>query len=76
MKHNFSTMLRAAKNGELALLSCIEKSTKQPVMAICAMQKEDDGSITPVPIAQMFQSNPYELLEDPTPHLNDCKANN
>lgn len=63
---NFQTMLRAANAGHLALVSCIEKASQKPVMAVCAMQENDDGTITPLPFARLFDGNPFELLEDPT----------
>lgn len=65
-RQNFNTMLSAAKAGRLALVSCIEKATQQPVMAVCAMQANEDGTITPVPFARLFDDNPFETLEDPT----------
>lgn len=65
-KANFQTMLKAARHGDLALVSCIEKATQKPVMAVCAMSRNDDGTITPMPFARLFDGNPFELLEDPT----------
>jgi hypothetical protein len=63
---NFQTLLRAADDGALALVSAIRKAVKQPVALACAMQQNDDGTITPVPFAVMVEGNPFELFEDPT----------
>lgn len=65
-RRNFQTMLLAAKYHDLALVSCVDKATQKPVMAVCAMQRNEDGTITPMPFARMFDGNPFELLEDPT----------
>ena len=63
---NFQTMLCAADNGALALVSAIRKADQQPVALVCAMQTNPDDTITPVPFAVMVEGNPFELYEDPT----------
>lgn len=63
---NFETLLKAAKNGDLVLISAIRKSDRQPVALICATQRNEDDTITPVPFAEMVNGNPFELYEDPT----------
>ena len=63
---NFQTMLRAADDGALALVSAIRKADQQPVALVCAMQQNPDETITPVPFAVMVEGNPFELFEDPT----------
>ena len=63
---NFDTLLRAAEDGALALVSAIRKADQQPVALVCAMQQNEDDTITPVPFAVMVDGNPFELFEDPT----------
>lgn len=63
---NFETLLRAANDGALALVSAIRKSDQQSVALVCAMQTNDDETITPVPFAVMVEGNPFELFDDPT----------
>ncbi len=63
---NFQTLLRAADDGALALVSAIRKADQQPVALVCAMQHNKDETITPVPFAVMVEGNPFELFEDPT----------
>jgi hypothetical protein len=63
---NFNTLLRAAGNSDLALVSAIRKDDQQPVALVCAMSVNDDETITPVPLAVMVEGNPFELFEDPT----------
>ena len=63
---NFDTLLRAVDDGALALVSAIRKADQQPVALVCAMQQNDDDTITPVPFAVLVEGNPFELFEDPT----------
>jgi hypothetical protein len=51
-RHNFDTLERAWRHGDVAL--------------VCAMQQNDDDTITPVPFAVMCEGNPFEDFEDPT----------
>jgi hypothetical protein len=64
-KANFETLLQAAKDGALALISTIRKSDGKQVALVCAMSHEEE-LIVPVPLAVMVEGDPYELFEDPT----------
>lgn len=63
---NFKTLTKAFKRGDVALVSAIRKSDQQPVALVCAMQHNEDNTLTPVPFAVMVEGNPFELFEDPT----------
>ena len=63
---SFQTLLGAADDDALALVSAIRKADQQPVALVCAMQHNDDDTITPVPFAVMVEGNPFELFDDPT----------
>lgn len=63
---NFNTLLRAASNSDLALVSALRSAGKTPAALVCAMSVNDDGTITPVPLAEMIHGNPFELFDDPT----------
>ena len=63
---NFRTMLKANGHGDLALVSAIRKSDQKPVALVCAMSTNNDGTITPTPLAVMVEGNPFEDFEDPT----------
>lgn len=65
-QHNFETLLRAADNGDLCLLECTDWATGKPVMAVCAVQQDADGSVAFVPIAKLFDGNPYEEIAPPS----------
>jgi len=65
--NNFQTIQRASEDGCLALVSMIRKTDQKSVAVICAMQQNDDETITPIPFAVMIEDeNPFELFEDPT----------
>ena len=63
---NFNTLKQACAHGDLCLVSAIRKSDQQPVALVCAMQANDDGTFTPVPLAVMCEGDPFEDFEDPT----------
>jgi len=65
-KANFKTLELALNNGDLSLVSAIRKADKKNVALVCAMQRNEDDTITPIPLAEMVNGNPFELYEDPT----------
>ena len=64
-KMNLETLISAAKNGDLALMECRDKQTDKPVITICAVQK-DSEVFEFIPLAKMFDGNPYDELNPPT----------
>jgi len=65
-KKNFDTLQKAMHSGDVALVSAIEKASGEPRALLCAMQHNEDQTITPVPFAVMVWGNPFEMFEDPT----------
>ena len=65
LTENFETLKRACTNGDLALLECQEKATGKVVEVVCAMFKDEEDMICAVPLAQMYDENPFELLNPP-----------
>lgn len=65
-RKNFNTMVRAHDEGCLALVSAIRVADRKQVSLVCAMQTNEDGTISPIPFAVMVEGNPFELFEDPT----------
>ena len=63
---NFKTLLQAARNQDLSLMECQDAATKQTVMAVCAMSQDAEGQFVCVPLAKLFDGNPYEELIPPT----------
>lgn len=64
---NFETLRRACKAGDLALLDCRDKRTGQPARVIVAVHF-DGAEYTFVPLARMFDGNPYDELDPPDPN--------
>jgi hypothetical protein len=63
-KQNFWQLRRAFTNGEVALLEVTEKATGNPAVVIVAVNF--DGKMYDfVPMARMFDGNPYEELDPP-----------
>lgn len=62
-RENFETLLKAAKNDDLALVECTDKKTGAYVAAVCAIHKEG-GEYVVTPIAKLFV-NPYEEINPP-----------
>lgn len=62
--NNFQTILAAARNDDLCIVSCTDKHTGKPVTVLCATAHKD-GMIDLVPMARFFDSNPYECLIPP-----------
>lgn len=70
IKKNFSTMSRACRNGDLAVLSATRKGTDEPVSLICGVVHERDGSTRLVPFGEMCMGDPYEMYNDPVEDVN------
>ena len=62
---NFKTLQRAFDQSATGLVSA-RRLDGTPVALICAMQVNDDDTITPMPFAELIEGNPFELYQDPT----------
>jgi hypothetical protein len=69
-KTNFNTLLKAAENGDLALVETTRKRGGARVILLCAMNRDDDGIWRPVPLAELVRGNPFKIYNDPTGGLN------
>jgi hypothetical protein len=63
---NFHTMLKAAGNGDLALMECQDNASKKKVYVVCMVGREN-GQYIFTPVAKMFDGNPYEEVNPPDP---------
>ena len=63
---NFNTLLLAADNADLCLVSATRRADQKPVALVCARQRNEDETFTPVPLAVMCEGNPFEDFDDPT----------
>lgn len=64
---NFETLQQASDNGDLALLECQDKKTLQKVAVIVAVYLDNEGLYNIVPLAKMFDGDPYKELNPPAP---------
>jgi hypothetical protein len=66
-KTNFETLKLAMKYEDVCLMECTDVATKKPAIVICAVNRphDDKGEFVMVPIAKMFDGNPYDELEPP-----------
>ena len=63
---NFETLIAAVMAGDIALLECADVLTGEKVIAIVAVQGNGDD-VEMVPMARMFNGNPYEQIIPPVP---------
>lgn len=75
MAERFNVMLRAAANGDLALLECEDAATKEPRFVICAVGYQA-GEYQLTPFGHFAPGDPYAayLPPDEPPPLNPAKA--
>ena len=66
-KQNFNTLRRAFLDGQAALMECQLAATGEAVAVICAANGLPDGGADFVPVAMMFQDNPYTTVTPPRP---------
>lgn len=62
---NFKTMQKAFTNKDVCIMECMDRQTGKPVIAVCASYKDKDGMFVTVPLAKMFDGNPYEEMYSP-----------
>ena len=65
-RKNLETLCRAAERGDICVMECTDRNTRQPVNVICAVNRGRDGSCEMVPIAKLFDGSPYDELDPPT----------
>jgi hypothetical protein len=65
-QQNLATLARAIISGDAGLMECTDAETDKPVVIICAFQHDPyTQEVTTVPLAKMFDGNPYEQLIPP-----------
>ena len=61
---NFETLLRAAADGNLALMECKDAATGQPRYVICAVGSDGTDFIV-TPFGHLADGNPYDAYVPP-----------
>jgi len=57
-RKNFQTLLRAAQNGDLALMECKDATTGIPRYVVCAVAHHNDDYVF-TPFGHLADGNPY-----------------
>lgn len=63
---NFDTLLRAASEGNLALMECLDAATREPRYVLCAVGRSD-GKYVFTPFGHLADGNPYDAYLPPDP---------
>ncbi|WP_236775532.1 DUF6117 family protein [Agrobacterium tumefaciens] len=64
---NFETLLRAARDGNLALMECLDARTEEPRFVLCAVG-HDGGDRVFTPFGHLAAGNPYDAYFPPDPN--------
>ena len=64
-RENFQTLLRAAENGHLALMECVDTLTGAPRYVICAVGRSENEDYLFTPFGHLAETNPYETYRPP-----------
>lgn len=65
-RNNFQTLLRAAADGNLALMECLDAETGTRRYVICAVGREG-GDFIFTPFGHLAVGNPYDAYLPPDP---------
>lgn len=63
---NFDTLLRAAADGNLALMECLDASTREPRYVLCAVGC-NGGDYVFTPFGHLADGDPYGAYLPPDP---------
>ena len=63
---NFETLLRAASDGNLALMECLDTATAGPRYVICAVGRDGSDCVF-TPFGHLADGNPYDAYLPPDP---------
>lgn len=70
---NFQTLLRAAADGNLALVECTDAATREIRYVICAVSR-DGVDFVFTPFGHLADGNAYDTYLPPPPTLRDDPA--
>ncbi|MDH0117478.1 DUF6117 family protein [Rhizobium pusense] len=63
---NFDLLLRAASDGNLALIECLDAATREPRYVLCAVGRSV-GEYVFTPFGHLADGNPYDAYLPPDP---------
>ena len=67
VRTNFNTLLRAAGDGNLALMECLDAAARERRYVLCAVGRAEGGHIVMTPFGHLADGNPYDLYLPPDP---------
>jgi len=73
-RSNFDTLRQAAFNNDLVLMDCRHRDTGEPIAVLCAANRLPRGEIGFVPLAMLFNDNPFDFLLPPMESDNDGRS--
>ncbi len=65
-KANFHTLLRAAADGNLTLMECLDSRTSEPRYVLCAIGHDGTDRVL-TPFGHLADGNPYDAYFPPDP---------
>jgi len=66
VKTNFNTLLRAAGDGNLALMECLDAESREVRYVLCAVGRDGSGYVF-TPFGHLADGNPYDAYLPPDP---------
>ena len=66
VRTNFDTLLRAADDGNLALMECLDAATRETRYVLCAVGRDGDDYLF-TPFGHLADGNPYDAYLPPDP---------
>lgn len=66
VRRNFRTLLRAAADGNLALMECADTRTGEIRHVLCAVGRDGDAYVL-TPFGHLAEGDPYDLYRPPDP---------
>jgi hypothetical protein len=64
-RRNFATLLRAAEDGNLALVECSDGATGEPPYVLCAVVRDTDANYVMTPFGHLAHRDSYEMYGPP-----------
>ena len=61
---NYNTLLRAAGAGDLALMECLDATTREPRYVLCAVGRDGSDHVF-TPFGHLAPGNPFEAYFPP-----------
>ena len=67
VRTNFNPLLRAAGDGNLALMECLDAAARERRYVLCAVGRAEGGDIVMTPFGHLADGNPFDAYLPPDP---------